>query len=76
MSRIHDYLLERRIKKLHREYLAALRNGKPMLARAIGRDIAVAIKARSPRAWARIEAKRLSRMDPHERAVVQRESRA
>jgi hypothetical protein len=75
-QRIKDFLLERRIKRLARELCRASASRNVCLLRVVRADFEAAINARSPAAWARIEAKRIAMLDPHARAVLQQESRA
>jgi hypothetical protein len=76
MQRVDDWLLERRIKRLARELCAVAAKGNVFLLRVVKADYEAAINARSPQQIARMDRRLKASLDPHARAVLDRESRA
>lgn len=73
MQRIEDVLHERTIRKLEAEYRSEMARGRKPMAGAVFRDIQRAVERRSPEQCARMERQATDRLDPHARAVFERE---
>lgn len=76
MQRVDDWLHERLIRRLARELCSVAARGNVCLLRVVKADYEAAIAARSPWQMARMDRKFKASLDPHARAVLDRESRA